>query len=84
MAGKDKQFTVSITEVTLTSGKTKYVRVKVDGQEIQIPVDETLYTEWRDQFHRPTPTLHQRKRFTILMNLIRAAYEKGLSDGKGA
>lgn len=73
---------VSITEMTIISGKTKYIKITVNGQEIKIPVDESVYAYFAEQFSRPNPTALQKKRFATVMNLLRAAYLKGLSDGK--
>lgn len=74
---------VSITEVTTLVGKTKGFRLSVDGHEVTIPVDEALFAHYHDQFYRENGgTPQQKKRFATLMNLMRAAYKKGLADGK--
>lgn len=74
--------TMSITEVTMLLGKTKGFKLKVDDQTITIPVDEAIFTNYQNQFYRENPTVEQKKKFTTLMNLMRAAYKQGLRDGK--
>jgi hypothetical protein len=72
--------TVSITEITVTGGKKKNIRLNVDGQNVNVPVDEAVYAHWQEQFVRASPTPAQRKRFSTFMNVVRAAYQKGLKD----
>jgi hypothetical protein len=76
-----KEVTISVAEVTFTKGKKKSVRINVDGQNVDIPVDEQIYAYFNEQFLRPNPTELQRKRFATIMNVLRAAYFKGVSDG---
>lgn len=75
------EVTVSITEITLTTGRKKNIRVTVDDKVVNIPVDEAVYAYFHEQFFRSNPTSLQSKRFATLMNMLRAAYKKGLSDG---
>ena len=76
-----KQVTINLTEVTVVSGKTKNIRVNINGKNVFIPVDENVYAYFQDQFSREHPSALQRKKFATVMNLLRAAYLKGLSDG---
>ena len=74
--------TISVTEVTFVHGKTKSIRVKLDGNYVNIPVDETVYAYFNEQFLRTNPTALQKKKFATIMNVLRAAYQKGKADGK--
>jgi hypothetical protein len=76
------QTTISVTEITVLSGKTKGFKLTVDGEDVTIPVDESLFTNYMNQFHRENPTAQQRRKFATLLNLMRQAYKKGLRDGK--
>lgn len=76
-----KEVTVNVTEVTIVSGKKKNIKVNIDGVNVHIPVDEGVYAYFHDQFSREYPTALQRKKFATIMNLLRAAYVKGVSDG---
>ena len=71
MAKQATDVTINITEVTFVSGKTKNIRVNIDGQAVQIPVDEAVYAYFDEQFLRKNPTALQRKRFGTLMNALR-------------
>ena len=70
-------FTVSITEVSFSKGPRRAIRVEIDGATVEIPVSAEVYAYWHDQFVRPNPTPHQRKRFATLMNVVRAAFKEG-------
>jgi len=74
--------TISVTEVTIVTGKTKSIRLNLDGRIVNVPVDESVYAYFKDQFLRENPTQLQKKRFATIMNVLRAAYVKGISDGK--
>lgn len=73
---------ISITEITVLSGKKKGFKLNVNGADITIPVDEALFAHYQNQFVRKTPTDKQSKIFATLMSLMRAAYLKGCDDGK--
>lgn len=77
----DKSFVMTITEVTMVSGKTKYIQIKLDGREVRIPIDEAIYAYYKSQFFRDNPTSNQKKRFATLMQLLKAAYLHGRKDG---
>lgn len=72
---------ISVTEITILTGKTKGFRVDVDGKSVTIPVDESVFVNYQNQFYRVNPTTAQRQKFATLMSLMRAAYKKGLKDG---
>jgi hypothetical protein len=76
------EVTVSITEVTMLVGKKKAFKLKVDDRTVTIPVDEAIFTNYQNQFYREKPTPQQRRKFTTLMNLMRAAYKQGVKDGR--
>jgi hypothetical protein len=71
---------MSITEVTIHTGKTKTFKLDIDGANVSIPVDDALFVNYQNQFYRPNPTPQQRVRFATLLNLMRAAYEQGKRD----
>jgi len=73
---------ISVFSASFESGKNKFIRVKVDGKEVSIPVDETVYAYFQEQFLRKNPTPLQEKRFATIMNVLRAAYLKGIEDGR--
>ena len=77
----DKSFAMTITEVTIVSGKTKYIQIKLDGKEVHIPIDEAIYAYYKSQFFRDNPTSNQKKRFATLMQLLKAAYLYGRKEG---
>jgi hypothetical protein len=77
----EKSFAMTITEVTMVSGKTKYIRIKLDGKDVRIPIDEAIYAYFKSQFSRDNPTSNQKKRFATLMQLLKAAYLHGLEEG---
>lgn len=79
-----EQVKVSVTEVTITSEKKKNIRIPVDGTDILIPVDETVYAYFHEQFLRENPTPLQRKRYATITNILREAYLKGVKDGKSS
>jgi hypothetical protein len=71
---------ISITEVTILTGRKKAFKIDINGSQVSIPVDESLFTNYLNQFSRPNPTVQQKQRFLTLMNLIRAAYIQGQKD----
>ncbi len=79
---KDPDVKVSVTEVSISSGRRRYLRVEIDGRDVQIPVDDAVYQIWQEQFVRGNPTALQRRRFATFMNVVRAAYKKGHEDGR--
>lgn len=72
---------ISITEITILTGKTKGFRIDVDGETVTIPVDESVFVNYQNQFYRANPTPAQRQKFATLMSLMRAAYKQGLKEG---
>lgn len=76
-------FSISITEVSFGEGpKGRHIRVEIDGETVKIPISEEIYAYWHSQFVRPNPTPQQRKRFTTLMSVVRAAYKEGVNRGQ--
>ena len=58
------------------------IRVPINKRIVSIPVPDDIYAYWHEQFVRQNPTVAQRKRFKTLLNVLRAAYLTGRSDGK--
>ncbi len=78
----NKDVTFSVSEVTISQGRKKSIRINVDGQNVNIPVDESIYAYFKEQFLRTNPTDGQRKKFGTIMNVLRSAYLKGVGDGR--
>jgi hypothetical protein len=76
------QIHISVTEVTILTGRTKGFCLDVDNTQVTVPIDETLFANYQNQFWRENPTAQQKKKFGTLMSLLRAAYRKGVADGK--
>jgi hypothetical protein len=82
--GGSGDFRVSITEVTFSAGPQHHIRVEIEGEDVRIPVSGEVFAYWQEQFVRPNPPPQQRKRFSTLMNVVRAAYKEGLKrSGSG-
>ena len=77
-----KEVTINVTEVTVVTGKKNRIRVNINGLDVHIPADQGVYAYFHEQFSRAQPTELQRKKFATIMNLLRAAYLKGVSDGE--
>ncbi|MFH1830173.1 MAG: hypothetical protein ABH871_05300 [Pseudomonadota bacterium] len=73
---------IEISEVTILEGKSKTIDVKVNDKVVHVPMDKAVYAYFKEQFLRKNPTAQQRKKFATIMNVLRSAYIKGLSDGK--
>jgi hypothetical protein len=76
------RFTVS--EVTVSSGKQTTIPVYIDGERVKIPVAAEVRAHFKDQFERPNPSALQKRRHATVMQLLRAAYNKGKQDGAAA
>ena len=76
------KITIQFSEVTITSGKMKSIRIKIDGKDVYIPVDEAVYAYFEEQFLRKNPTPLQRKKFATITNVLRSAYIKGIEDAQ--
>ena len=59
---------------------TSFVHVKVDNQNVAVPVSERLFTFFQSQF--TNTTTNQKNRRSTLFQLMAAAYQKGLEDGR--
>lgn len=75
-----EQYRISVTEMSFNSGRKTDIRINIDGRDIRIPVDSAIFAYFREQFLRENPTPQQRRRFSTIMNIARAAYQKGYSD----
>jgi len=79
---KEQQVTFSITEVTITTGKTATIQFRVNGVPVTVSVPADLKAYFTEQFSRPNPTANQKRRYATVMRLLEAAYTKGVEDGK--
>lgn len=79
-----KEVTIAIAEYkVVTKRKMKTVHFDLDGTKVEIPVGDDVKAYFDAQFLRDSPTKQQRQRFGTVMSLLRAAYRKGLEDGRG-
>lgn len=76
-----KNYKISVAEFSFSSGPKKTIRVKIDDRDIGIPVDQSVYAYFKEQFLRESPTGPQKRRFVTIMNVLRSAYQKGYADG---
>jgi hypothetical protein len=56
--------------------KKATINFDLDGRKVSVPIDAEVKAYFNSQFVRPNPTPEQRKRFSTVMNLLRAAYLK--------
>jgi hypothetical protein len=75
---------MSISEVIWDSGRERTIRFKLNDKEISVPVGGDVYAYFQGHFTRTNPTPLQRRRYKTLINIIRAAYQKGFRDAKAA
>lgn len=67
--------------ITVEENEEKPFKLKVDGKEILIPINQKLYTSYQYEFaFKKSPTAKGRK--GTLLKLMEYAYKKGLEDGK--
>ncbi len=69
-------------EVTILAGKKKGLKLDVNGENITVPVDDAVFAHYQDQIYRRKPSTKQGMIFRTVRSLMRAAYLKGLEDGK--
>ena len=69
-----KEVNISVTEITIKSGKTATINFDLDSRRVSVPVDAEVKAYFNSQFVRSNPTSQQRKRFSTLMDVLRAAY----------
>jgi len=76
------EINVVVTEVTLTaaSKKKRAIKVTVNDRTVEIPVSDEIWTYANEQFFQKANTAQQKRRLATLMNIVRAAYLKGLAD----
>jgi hypothetical protein len=68
---------ISISEITIQSGKMASIKFDLDGTPVKIPVSADVKAYFDAQFVRANPTALQRKKFATIMNLLRATYVAG-------
>jgi hypothetical protein len=73
---------VSITAVTILSGKKKPFKLEVNGKSVSVPIDDAIFAHYKEQFCRQNLSAPQKNRLSTLKNLMRAAYVQGCADGK--
>jgi hypothetical protein len=69
-------------ETIVEIDKKRLIRLRIDDKTVLIPIDDDIYAYFNQQFVRPKPSALQKQKYTTIMNLLRAAYFKGLDDGK--
>ena len=74
---------ISVAEFSFSTGPKKSIKINIDGKDVGVPIDQSVYAYFSEQFLRENPTPRQRQRFATIMNVARAAYQKGYVDGKG-
>lgn len=62
--------------------RTRLYKLQVDKRQVDIPVKEALFVRVEEQFLKKKGDQAKDRR-TTLNNLLRAAYKKGVADGKG-
>jgi hypothetical protein len=77
-----QELKISITEMTIVSGKTQQIRIWVNGQPVNITVSAEVKAYFNEQFVRANPSAIQKRRFITLSNVAAAAYLKGYKDGQ--
>lgn len=75
-----EQYRISVTEMSFNDGRKKDIKINIDGRDVHIPVDSAIFACSREQFLRTNPPPNQRRRFSTVMNVTRAAYQKGYAD----
>jgi hypothetical protein len=78
----DKSIHISMTEVTVISGKTTKLNLIINDQKVSITIPVELKAYFDDQFSRPNPSALQKKKYATVMNLMKAAYIQGQRDAR--
>jgi predicted metal-dependent hydrolase len=74
------EVTYSVSEVTVSTGKTSQIKFMVDDRKVTVQVPPELKAHFDQQFSRENPTPLQKRKYATLMNLLRAAYLAGRRD----
>lgn len=61
---------------------TDFIKLEIAQAIIKVPVSTELRVFFTEQFVKNSRTEAQKRRYTTLMNLMKAAYQKGLEDGR--
>lgn len=80
--GMARETKIQVTEMSVVSGRMDAIYVDIDGRKIRIPVPAEVKAYFNEQFVRPRLSPTQKRRFITVMNLLRAAYNKGRADAK--
>lgn len=82
---KEVTVTKSVTVIAtaqVKASKQRTIQVKVGTTVIGVPVSEEIFAYCNEQILSKNSTPLQKKRRKTFLNALRAAYEKGLVDGK--
>jgi hypothetical protein len=66
--------------ITISSGDTRTVDVRINGRVHSVTVPVKLFTHYTEQFVRKNPGEGFQKRFSTLKSLMEAAYKQGWAD----
>ncbi len=69
------------TELRIGADTRSSMQVKVDERVVTIPIPTAVKTAFTIQFVRPNPSKPQREKYQTIMQLVAAAYLRGLQDG---
>ena len=72
--------TITITTVTVSVGANKQIKLRLNGQDVSIPVEPDLYAYFKSHFVRANPSQKQKDEYSTVMRLMSAAYSQGLKD----
>ena len=61
-----KEVNISLTEITITSGKKATIIFDLDDRKVSVPIDAEVKAYFVSQFVRSNPTSQQRKRLLPL------------------
>jgi len=76
-----EQLIINYTEITVINGKTKYIKVNIGDKNMQIPVDESTYVQFQEQFSRPNPSPAQKKKYSTVLKIAEHAFLEGYKLG---
>ena len=74
------EFSVTEYSVRFDQSKQSYLKLRVDGQELKIPVAPETRAYFQKEFVRENPSKLQREKYTTVMKLMVAAYKQGVVD----
>ena len=75
-----KKRTTYLTTETFDDGDDRVIKITVGKQVVSVPVGPDVFAYYNSQFKKTTDL--QQRRHATMQNLLRAAYKKGLLDGR--